>query len=77
MNGAMPERVWAGLRPLSPDGLPYIGASSRFANLHIGTGHAMMGISLAPVTGELLAASVKGDILPEGLQLLSPGRFSR
>ncbi len=77
MNGAMPERVWAGLRPLSPDGLPYIGASSRFANLHIGTGHAMMGISLAPVTGELLAASIKGDILPEGLQLLSPGRFSR
>ena len=38
--------VWSGLRPCSPDGLPYIGRFRRFHNLSIATGHAMMGLSL-------------------------------
>jgi len=43
-----------GLRPLTPDGLPYIGRSSRCKNLTIATGHAMMGWSLGPATGKLI-----------------------
>jgi len=43
-----------GLRPCSPDGLPYIGKSSKCANLTIATGHAMMGWSLGPATGKLI-----------------------
>ena len=43
-----------GLRPCSPDGLPYIGKSSKCNNLTIAAGHAMMGWSLGPATGKLV-----------------------
>ena len=39
---------WRGLRPCSPDGLPYVGRTARYANLSVATGHAMMGLSLGP-----------------------------
>jgi D-amino-acid dehydrogenase len=44
-----------GLRPLSPDGLPYIGKSSKCKNVTFATGHAMMGWSLGPATGKLVS----------------------
>jgi len=44
-----------GLRPVSPDGLPYIGRTKNFSNLTIATGHAMMGWSLGPATGQLVS----------------------
>jgi D-amino-acid dehydrogenase len=44
-----------GLRPCSPDGLPYIGKSLKYLNLSIATGHAMMGWSLGPATGKLIS----------------------
>ncbi len=44
----------AGLRPVSPDGMPYIGKSATCKNLTIATGHAMMGWSLGPSTGKLV-----------------------
>lgn len=48
------EKIWSGLRPLSPDGLPYIGRHSSYKNLVIAGGHAMLGISLASGTGKLV-----------------------
>lgn len=47
--------TWAGLRPCSPDGLPYIGKTNKFDNLIVATGHAMLGVSLGPITGQLVA----------------------
>jgi len=44
-----------GLRPVSPDGLPYIGKPSKYDNLTVATGHAMMGWSLGPATGKLIS----------------------
>lgn len=44
-----------GFRPVSPDGLPYIGRTSKYKNLSIATGHAMMGWSLGPATGKLIS----------------------
>ncbi len=69
--------VWSGLRPLSPDGLPYIGPASPWANVLFATGHSMMGVSLAPATGELLAAMVRGDRPPFPVQPFSPDRYAR
>lgn len=66
---------WAGLRPCAPDGLPYLGRTSRFENLTIATGHAMMGMSLAPVTGELVAQLLAGEEPGHDLTLVSPDRF--
>lgn len=55
------ERVKCGLRPLSPDGLPFIGRHSNFFNLTIATGHAMMGWSLGPATGKLVAEVISNQ----------------
>lgn len=49
------EAAQCGLRPVTPDGLPYIGKSRKFKNLTVATGHAMMGWSLGPVTGKLIS----------------------
>jgi D-amino-acid dehydrogenase len=66
---------WCGLRPCSPDGLPYVGRTARFPNLTIATGHAMLGLSLGPITGRL-AAQVLSDELPEiNIGPLSPDRY--
>ncbi len=48
------EKIWNGLRPLTPDGLPYIGRHSKYRNLTIAGGHAMLGLSLAAGTGKLV-----------------------
>ncbi len=68
-------KPWCGLRPCSPDGLPYIGRSRRFANLSIATGHAMMGLSLGPITGKLISEIVSNETPSIDLQLLSPDRY--
>lgn len=69
--------AWNGLRPCSPDGLPYIGRSARYTNLAIGTGHAMMGLSLGPITGKLLAEVLSDAPLSLPLDLLSPDRYMK
>jgi D-amino-acid dehydrogenase len=66
---------WCGLRPCSPDGLPYIGRTRGASNLLVGTGHAMMGVSLAPFTGKLLAQLMAGERPPIDLSLVSPDRY--
>jgi D-amino-acid dehydrogenase len=67
--------VWTGLRPCSPDGLPYIGRWRSVQNLTIATGHAMMGVTLAPVTGSLVAAAIDDDENPL-LDVVRPDRFA-
>ncbi len=47
-----------GMRPVSPDGMPYIGRSKDYHNLVVATGHAMMGWSLGPATGKLVSEIV-------------------
>ncbi|PWH12445.1 MAG: FAD-dependent oxidoreductase [Anaerolineae bacterium] len=69
------EETWAGLRPTTPDGLPIIGFSPRHKNLLLATGHAMLGLSLAPATGQVVANLVMGvdsgfDIRPFRLRWL-------
>jgi D-amino-acid dehydrogenase len=65
---------WSGLRPCTPDGLPYLGRPSRWSNVVIAAGHAMMGLSLAPATGELVAQLVGGERPSIDLALLDPER---
>ncbi|MBM3853862.1 MAG: FAD-dependent oxidoreductase [Verrucomicrobia bacterium] len=67
---------WRGLRPVSPDGLPYLGRFARHPNLIAATGHAMMGVSLAPITGRLVADLVSGEKPSHDLALLDPDRFA-
>ena len=66
---------WAGLRPVSPDGIPYLGRVPRMDNLLAATGHAMMGLSLAPVSGRLVADLLAGDVPFRPIEAMAPGRF--
>lgn len=69
-------KPWAGLRPVSPDGIPYLGPVPRHDNLLVATGHAMMGLSLGPVTGRLAANLLAGEKSFRTIDALSPARFS-
>jgi D-amino-acid dehydrogenase len=74
-----PERFrdvppWCGLRPVSPDGLPYLGRFARHPNLWAATGHAMLGVSLGPVSGLLLAQLMAGESPAIPIDALSPDR---
>ncbi|MGH3046950.1 MAG: NAD(P)/FAD-dependent oxidoreductase, partial [Gaiellaceae bacterium] len=72
-----PERrlhAWAGFRPLTPDGLPFIGRLPRWEQLYVAAGHGTMGFTLAPATGEALARLVAGDAPAD---LLAPFRPDR
>ena len=64
--------TWAGLRPCLPDGLPAIG---RLGGIVVATGHAMKGVSLAPVTGRLVAQLVSGETPDHDLAPFDPSRF--
>jgi D-amino-acid dehydrogenase len=67
--------VWSGLRPCSADGLPYLGRPRAFDNLITATGHSMMGVSLAPATGQIVADLVSGSLPRFPLEALRPDRF--
>jgi D-amino-acid dehydrogenase len=66
------EAVWSGQRPCTPDGLPYIGRLRGTENVILATGHAMLGVTLAPATGRLVADCADGLPLPAALD---PMRF--
>jgi D-amino-acid dehydrogenase len=67
---------WCGLRPCSPDGLPYVGRTRSFSNLVIATGHAMMGLSLGPITGKLVAETISGEAPCIDIGPLHPDRYN-
>jgi D-amino-acid dehydrogenase len=70
------KETWAGLRPTTPDGLPIIGFSPRHANLLVASGHAMLGLSLGPGTGQVVAEIANGASPAFDLQPLSAERFN-
>jgi D-amino-acid dehydrogenase len=62
------KETWAGLRPITPDGVPIIGVSPRHKNLILATGHAMLGLSLGPGTGQVVADLANGKTPPFDLR---------
>ncbi|MCX6373052.1 MAG: FAD-dependent oxidoreductase [Actinobacteria bacterium] len=69
------RQVWRGPRPVTPDGLPVVGRVSRRERVILATGHCMLGLSLGPVTGKLVAELAGGRPPSLDLKPLSPIRF--
>lgn len=67
------QRIWAGFRPCTPDGLPLIGRLRGEPRITLATGHAMLGLTLAPVTA-VLVADLFDDRPDPRLDALSPAR---
>jgi D-amino-acid dehydrogenase len=68
------QEVQCGLRPCSPDGVPFIGKSSKCTNLTVASGHAMMGWSLGPATGKLVSEIISDKKSSLDLQPFHPDR---
>ncbi len=68
--------VWTGARPCSPDGLPFLGRSRRWDNLVVASGHSMMGMSLGPISGEMVAQIVSQEATLVPLHALDPDRYA-
>lgn len=79
LPGWRPEQAEnrAGMRPLTPDGLPIIGRAPRCENLFVATGHGMLGITLAPVTALVVADLITRGEVDADLAPFSPSRFAR
>ena len=71
-------RAWAGVRPATPDGLPYLGACNSIPGLYTAFGHYRNGILLSAITGSLMADLIAGHSSEElGIDELCPERLSR
>ena len=69
------DNIWYGYRPCSPDGLPYIGRPSKYKNLVVASGHAMLGLSLGAGTGKLVSEIIGNKILSSNISAFNPDRF--
>ena len=69
------RRRWAGLRPVTPDGVPIIGRLPAWDNVTVATGHSMTGLTHGPGTGRLVAQLVSGEHPEIDLHRFAPGRF--
>lgn len=68
--------VWHGLRPLSPDGLPYLGSAPSVPNAVVATGHAMMGFSTGPATGRTVAEIIENERSSLDISHFAPDRHT-
>lgn len=71
------EKAWYGYRPVTPDGLPYIGKHSRFSNLTFAGGHAMLGVSAAAATGKLVNEVISHRPMSIDITAFEPERFGK
>jgi glycine oxidase len=74
--GAAEVARWAGLRPVTPDGLPILGRDPEHPTLLYATGHSRNGVLLAPLTGECVAALAAGLAPPADLRPFAVERFA-
>ncbi len=71
-----PQKAWFGYRPVTPDGMPYIGRHNKFSNLSYAGGHAMLGVSAAAGTGHLVEQIISRKSTTIDITAFDPQRFS-
>ena len=67
--------IWHGMRPLSADSLPIIGHPRKLGNLILATGHGMIGMSLGPISGKVVAEIALGRKTSLPLDIFRADRF--
>jgi D-amino-acid dehydrogenase len=71
------ESPWAGLRPLTPDGLPVVDRARRLRNAYIATGYSMLGMTVSAPAGEALSEMITTGMRPAVLEPFRIDRFGR
>lgn len=69
------DKIWTGLRPVSPDGMPYIGYAGNYENLLVSGGNAMLGISEGAAAGLIIADILGGRKMPVDISTFNVNRF--
>ncbi|MGC4102159.1 NAD(P)/FAD-dependent oxidoreductase [Ferruginibacter sp.] len=69
------DKIWNGLRPVTPDGLPYIGRHSLYENVVFAGGHAMLGISEGTGTGKLVTEIIQHKTTAVNISAFKVERF--
>jgi D-amino-acid dehydrogenase len=69
------ESVWAGMRPMTPDGLPILDLAEQFDNVYVASGHSFQGLSLGPPSGHELAELIVTGRRSPVLERFRLGRF--
>jgi D-amino-acid dehydrogenase len=69
------DKIWTGLRPVSPDGLPYIGKAADFENFLISGGNAMLGISEGAAAGQIISDLIEKRSTPIDISAFKIDRF--
>ncbi|MEO7483549.1 MAG: FAD-binding oxidoreductase, partial [Ferruginibacter sp.] len=69
------DKIWSGLRPVTPDGLPYIGKAPGLENVIVAGGHAMLGISQGTGTGKLVSELIEGKTTKIDMSAFRLNRF--
>jgi D-amino-acid dehydrogenase len=69
------DKIWTGLRPVTPDGLPYIGKAGNYDNLLVAGGHAMLGVSAGAGTGKIISNIIEKRSTPIDISAFKVGRF--
>ncbi len=69
------DKIWNGLRPVTPDGLPYIGRVNNFENVIVAGGHAMLGISEGTGTGKLVSEITQHKTTSVDISAFKPQRY--
>jgi glycine/D-amino acid oxidase-like deaminating enzyme len=75
LAGLEVRRSWAGLRPMTPDGIPILGPEPRLRGLWYAAGHGRNGVLLAAITAVVLQRMMSGQQPTENLNPLRPERF--
>lgn len=70
------DKIWTGLRPVSPDGLPYIGKANHFDNVLISGGNAMLGISEGAACGQIISDLIENRSTPIDISAFKLDRFN-
>ena len=75
LASAAQVKAWAGLRPVTPDMLPILGADPELPSLLYACGHSRNGVLMAPLSGDMIADLVTGTPLSHDLAQFRPDRF--
>ncbi len=76
LQDAQEMHAIAGLRPITPDGMPIIGKALHLENVYVATGHGRRGVTLSPATGQAIADLVLRGATDVPIQPFSPRRFA-
>ncbi|MFN2438395.1 MAG: NAD(P)/FAD-dependent oxidoreductase, partial [Chitinophagaceae bacterium] len=69
------SKTWFGYRPVTPDGIPYIGRHNKYKNLTYAGGHAMLGVAAAAGTGKLVSEIIQEKSTTIKINAFNPDRF--